>query len=41
VTEQYTFDPQTGLLTNQKSTKGLQTLLDLSYEYDRNVWLGV
>jgi RHS repeat-associated protein len=35
VTEDYTFDPQTGLLTNQKATKGSTTLIDMSYEYNR------
>src|SRR5262249_20401762 len=33
VTESYTFDPQTGLLTNQKVQKGGSSLLDLSYDY--------
>ncbi|MGH9947876.1 MAG: hypothetical protein ACRD6X_11825 [Pyrinomonadaceae bacterium] len=36
VTEDYTFDPQTGLLTNQKAIRNSQSLLDLSYEYNRN-----
>lgn len=40
VTEDYTFDPQTGLLTNQKAQKGTTTLLDLSYEYDRKGSVG-
>ncbi len=36
VTEEYTFDPQTGLLTNQTAKKnGTTTLLNLSYEYTR------
>ncbi|HMO79999.1 MAG TPA: RHS repeat-associated core domain-containing protein [Pyrinomonadaceae bacterium] len=35
VTEEYTFDPQTGLLTNQKAIRNSQDLLDLSYEYNR------
>lgn len=40
ITEEYTFDLQTGLLANQKATKnkgvvGESTLLDLSYQYDR------
>ncbi|MFN2412109.1 MAG: hypothetical protein ABR535_03515 [Pyrinomonadaceae bacterium] len=35
VTEDYTFDPQTGLLTNQKATKTGSTMLDLSYQYNR------
>ncbi len=35
VNENYTFDPQTGLLTNQKVQRGGQTLLDLSYDYQR------
>ena len=40
VTESYTFDPQTGRLTNQnvrRAKKGnlSETLLDLTYEYDR------
>src|SRR5690606_23026830 len=36
VTENYTFDPQTGLLTNQTAVKGSTTLLDLSYDYSKN-----
>ncbi|MBA2749896.1 MAG: RHS repeat-associated core domain-containing protein [Tatlockia sp.] len=40
VTENYTFDPQTGLLTNQKAQTSGQTLLDLSYEYDRKNSVG-
>jgi len=36
VTENYTFDPQTGLLTNQTAVKGSTTLLDLSYDYAKN-----
>jgi RHS repeat-associated protein len=37
INEQYTFDSQTGLLTNQKAIKnGTATLLDLSYDYNRN-----
>lgn len=40
VTENYTFDLQTGLLTNQKVQKSGQTLLDLSYDYNRNNSLG-
>ena len=36
VNEQYTFNPQTGLLTNQKAVDSHKTLLDLSYDYDRN-----
>lgn len=36
VTENYTFDPQTGLLTNQTATKnGTTTLLNLLYKYNR------
>ncbi len=39
VTEEYTFDPQTGLLTNQTAKRedpnGTSTLLNLSYEYNR------
>ncbi len=36
VTEDYTFDPQTGLLTNQKATKNVSTtLIDMSYQYTR------
>ncbi|MGH9949122.1 MAG: RHS repeat-associated core domain-containing protein, partial [Pyrinomonadaceae bacterium] len=35
VTEDYTFDAQTGLLTNQKAIRGGTSLLDLSYEYNR------
>ncbi len=40
VTENYTFDSQTGLLTNQKVQKSGQTLLDLSYDYNRNNAVG-
>ncbi|MGI8639950.1 MAG: RHS repeat-associated core domain-containing protein [Pyrinomonadaceae bacterium] len=40
VNENYTFDPQTGLLTNQKVQRGSQTLLDLSYDYNRNNSVG-
>lgn len=40
VNENYTFDPQTGLLTNQKVQRGGQTLLDLSYDYQRNNSIG-
>ncbi len=41
INEQYTFDPQTGLLTNQKAVKnGTTTLLDLTYDYSRNTSLG-
>ena len=36
VNEQYTFDPQTGLLTNQKAVDSNGTLLDLTYDYNRN-----
>ncbi len=36
VNENYTFDQQTGLLTNQKVQRGTQTILDLSYDYSRN-----
>ncbi|HEY0111002.1 MAG TPA: RHS repeat-associated core domain-containing protein [Fibrella sp.] len=36
VTENYIFDPQNGLLTNQKVLRNNQALLDLSYEYNRN-----
>jgi RHS repeat-associated protein len=35
VTENYTFDPQTGLLTNQTAIRNNQTLVDMSYEYNR------
>ena len=35
VTENYTFDPQTGLLTNQKAIRGTTNLIDLSYQYTR------
>ncbi len=31
--EQYTFDPLTGLLTNQKVVQGANTHVDLSYDY--------
>lgn len=40
VTESYTFDQQTGLLTNQKVQNSSQTLLDLSYDYNRNNAVG-
>lgn len=40
ITEDYTFDPQTGFLTNQKVQKTGQTLLDLSYDYARNNSVG-
>lgn len=36
VNENYTFDAQSGLLTNQKVHQGSQTLLDLTYDYSRN-----
>lgn len=36
ITEDYTFDPQTGLMTNQKVWRNGATLLDLSYDYTRN-----
>lgn len=35
VTENYTFDAQTGLLTNQNATMNGNPLLNLSYEYNR------
>ncbi len=35
VTENYTYDAQTGLLTNQKVQRGGINLLDLSYDYNR------
>jgi RHS repeat-associated protein len=40
VTESYTFDQQTGLLTNQKVQKSGQNLLNLSYDYNRNNAVG-
>ncbi len=42
VTEDYTFDPQTGLLTNQQAIKsGASTpFINLSYEYNRNNSVG-
>jgi RHS repeat-associated protein len=36
VNENFTFDPQSGLLTGQKVQQGGQTLLDLEYNYSRN-----
>lgn len=36
VTENYTFDAQTGLLTNQQAIKNGSTLLNLTYDYARN-----
>ena len=35
LTEQYTFDADTGLMTNQKVKRGSTSLMDLSYNYDR------
>lgn len=40
VTEDYAFDPQTGLLTDQTATMGSTTLIDLSYDYGRNGSIG-
>lgn len=40
INESYIFDPQTGLLTNQKVQRGQQNLLDLSYDYQRNNSIG-
>ncbi len=40
VNENYSFDSQTGLLTNQKARRGGQILLDLSYDYGRNNSIG-
>ena len=40
MTEEYTFDPQTGLLTNQRAQRGSDTILDLSYEYNRGGSVG-
>ncbi len=37
--EQYTFDPKTGLLTNQKVVQGATTHMDLSYDYG-NLYAG-
>ena len=37
--EQYTFDPQTGLLANQKVVQGATTHVDLSYDYG-NLYAG-
>lgn len=36
ITENYTFDPQTGLLTNQQVLKGSTALLNLDYNYTTN-----
>jgi YD repeat-containing protein len=36
ITENYTFDSQTGLLTSQNAVKNGSNLLDLSYDYTRN-----
>jgi RHS repeat-associated protein len=36
VTENYSYDNQTGLLTNQKVLRGGNALMDLSYDYLRN-----
>ena len=35
LTEQYTFDADTGLMTNQKVKRGSTSLMDMSYNYDR------
>ena len=35
ITETYNYNPQTGLLENQKVLRGASALLDLSYEYQR------
>ncbi|PYT01445.1 MAG: hypothetical protein DMF63_00930 [Acidobacteria bacterium] len=40
ITEDYTFDQQSGLLTNQKVRRGLSTLLDLTYDYNRGNSVG-
>jgi RHS repeat-associated protein len=40
VTESYTYDAQSGLLTNQKAIRNGTTLLDLSYDYARNNSVG-
>ena len=41
ITEEYTFDQQTGMLTRQKAIRnGTTTLLDLSYDYGRNNSVG-
>lgn len=40
INESSTFDPQTGLLTNQKVTRNSVNLLDLSYDYARNGSVG-
>jgi len=37
INENYTFDPQSGLLTNQKVQRGSQILLDLTYDYNRGI----
>lgn len=36
ITESYTFDPQTGLLTNQQVLKGSTALMNLDYNYTTN-----
>ncbi|MDM7995880.1 MAG: RHS repeat-associated core domain-containing protein [Acidobacteriota bacterium] len=40
VNEQYTFDPQTGLLTKQKALQGTTELLNLDYDYSRGNSVG-
>ncbi|NNE67398.1 MAG: peptidoglycan DD-metalloendopeptidase family protein [Pyrinomonadaceae bacterium] len=40
MTEQYTFDANTGLMTNQKVKKGATTKMDLSYYYARDLSKG-
>ncbi|HEV7642756.1 MAG TPA: RHS repeat-associated core domain-containing protein [Pyrinomonadaceae bacterium] len=40
ITESYTYDAQNGYLTNQKVQRNSQTLLDLSYDYNRNNSVG-
>jgi RHS repeat-associated protein len=40
VTEEFTYDPQTGFLQNQRAVRNGVDLLNLSYEYDRNGSVG-
>ncbi|MGI8542987.1 MAG: hypothetical protein ACR2MD_05845, partial [Aridibacter sp.] len=40
ITETYSFDGQTGLMTNQKVKRGATSLMDLSYEYNRGLSKG-
>ena len=40
LTEQYTFDANNGLMTNQKVKRGSTSIMDLSYSYNRDLSKG-